>query len=732
MNLDRSTALIPQPSVVPRASSSSSPGLSNCALLAALTLQLATAAATAAPQGHLVIEEVIVTAAKREQSADEVPASLSVFTGRELPERGIADLVDIGKFVPNLNVTTFSAGHTSSANPFIRGIGTQDHLITTDPGVGVYVDGVYLGRQVGQHWNLSNIERVEVLRGPQGTLYGRNSIGGAINIVTRPPGSDPGVWVSARIGTRHRVDAHLYADADISDQVALTLNAGINRRGGTGEFLNLPDTGVEVGEMRELFGRLAVAWQPAEALRLTLAADANDGNNGLNPYSTLIDEVPGGRVHAAGYRNADIAADPYDNNTGQADQVRVTNEARGVALTADWALTERLNAKAIASARRSVYEAGLDDDGFFDDFMRFPERGEADQASVELQLNGTFGRVDFVAGAYRFDEDGENVQDPTVFLGFEGRFELAQELDSTAVFANLGLHLSDRWRLAGGIRTTGDEKRASTDVGTGLVTARRSWRETSWDFSAHYGFSEALAAYATVQSGYQSGQFPARPYCLFVDPGCFAAGDNITAVNFEVGVKGQPLGMLELSAAFFHTRYEDLPYQVSTTAGAGFSTVNLIVGQQTTGFEWESSLYLTGRFRLNLTFGILHVDVERRQGVRPVAPLTPKLTFSISPEYRWPLKNGGEVAARLDYSYRDRMWGEPSSDAGRLTRIGSRSLVNFHIGYAAPGNGWTAAVYGRNAADVRYDNARLNTGDYLLRILSNDASEFGVRIEKRL
>ncbi|MCY4566368.1 MAG: TonB-dependent receptor plug domain-containing protein, partial [Gammaproteobacteria bacterium] len=104
------------------------------------------ATAIAAPQGNLVIEEVIVTAAKREQSAYEVPASLSVFNGRELPERGIADLVDIGKFVPNLNVTTFSAGHTSSANPFIRGIGTQDHLITTDPGVGVYVDGVYLGR----------------------------------------------------------------------------------------------------------------------------------------------------------------------------------------------------------------------------------------------------------------------------------------------------------------------------------------------------------------------------------------------------------------------------------------------------------------------------------------------------------------------------------------------------------------------------------------------------------
>ena len=132
-----------------------------------------------------VFEEVVVTATKRSQSIYEVPLAISAFTGDALHKQGILDLTDIGKFVPNLNVTGFSAGHTSSTNPFIRGIGLQDHLITTDPGVGVYVDGVYLGRQVGQNWSLSNIERVEVLRGPQGTLYGRNSIGGAISTSSR-------------------------------------------------------------------------------------------------------------------------------------------------------------------------------------------------------------------------------------------------------------------------------------------------------------------------------------------------------------------------------------------------------------------------------------------------------------------------------------------------------------------------------------------------------------------
>ncbi|MXY56797.1 MAG: TonB-dependent receptor [Gammaproteobacteria bacterium] len=677
------------------------------------------------------IEEVVVTAAKREQGVYQVPASLSVFDGGQLAQRGIADLVDVGKFVPNLNVTTFSAGHTSSANPFIRGIGTQDHLITTDPGVGVYVDGVYLGRQVGQHWNLSNVERVEVLRGPQGTLYGRNSIGGAINIVTTVPGERPGMRASARVGSRERLDVSLHGDGNLGGELAATVSAGVNRRAGLGEFVNLPSAGAGVGETRELFGRAVLAWRPSSAFAVTVAADANDGENGLNPYTTHIDELPGGAVYAAGYRNSDVASDPYDNNTGQADQVRVTNEARGVSVTVDWAFTEGLGAKMIGSVRRSAYEAGLDDDGFRDDFLSFPENGEADQTSIELQLSGAVGAADVVAGVYSFTEEGANVQDPTVFLGSRGRFELSQELDSAAVFANASVDLGRRWRLAGGVRRSRDRKRASTDVGTGRVSAERTWRQTSWDLSAHRTVGDRMAAYAAVQSGYQSGQFPARPYCLFADPDCFAAGDNITAVNYEIGLKGQPTGRLELSAAVFHTRYEDLPYQVSTTAGPGFSTVNLIVEQRTTGVELEGTFHATERLRLSGTLGWLEVDVERQRGVRPVAPLTPELTFSISPEYRWPLAGGGEVAARADYSFRDAMWGEPSSDPGRLTRIGSRGLVNFHLGYTPPDGTWTVAVYGRNAGDERYDNARLNTGDYLLRILSNDAGEFGMRAERR-
>ncbi|MEO7975063.1 MAG: TonB-dependent receptor plug domain-containing protein, partial [Thermoanaerobaculia bacterium] len=378
--------------------------------------QPADAAAAVEDDTEEVFEEITVTAKKREESIYEVPVAITAFTGEELQRQGITDLIDIGKFVPNLNVTGFSAGHTSSANPFIRGIGLQDHLITTDPGVSVYVDGVYLGRQVGQNWNLANIERVEVLRGPQGTLYGRNSIGGAINIITRAPGSEELSRVNLEVGSRGRWGGNLYTNQKLNEQWAVSATGAYTRRDGLGQFVNLPNADVEVGELEEIASRVGIRWAPSDSFSLLINADANQGDGGLRPYTTLIDEVPNGGLYGAGYRNSDTARNRYDNNTGQIDQTRVTNDARGLALTADWTVSDHLAVRLLVSDRHSEYESGLDDDALFDNFLAFPETGFADQTSAELQLNGEYGKLDFVTGLYYFDEDGENDQRPTVFL----------------------------------------------------------------------------------------------------------------------------------------------------------------------------------------------------------------------------------------------------------------------------------------------------------------------------
>ena len=681
-----------------------------------------------------VIEEITVTAKKREESIYDVPVAISSFSADMIDRQGISNLIDIGKFVPNLNVTAFSAGHTSSANPFIRGIGLQDHLITTDPGVSVYVDGVYLGRQVGQNWNLTNIERVEVLRGPQGTLYGRNSIGGAINIITPEPGSDTGLGMDFKLGSRGRMNASIYGDLAVTDRLAFSATGSFKSRDGLGSFRNIRNAGVRVGELEDLAGRFDLLWRPHDRFSLRFTADGNDGDNGLRPYQTLIDELPNGSLYGAGYRNSDVATSPYHNNTGQRNQVRVTNMARGFSLTADYALNDRLHTRLIISDRESEYESGLDDDGFLDDYLSFPEVGKADQTSIELQFNGEFERWDFVSGLYWFEEEGSNNQDPVIFQGDPGSFLLAQEVQSFAVYGNFGYQITDGMRLSGGLRHTKDDKDAWVNINGFLrESASQDWNETSWEVAFSWDLGFGMTTYGTVQSGYQSGQFPARPYCLFGDydfddmvlnrPNCFVANDNVTAINYEVGIKGQPIPSLSISTDVFMTRYSDLPYQISTTEGSGFDTRNVIVDQDSTGIEFEGSWAVTRDFLIHGTLGLIDAEVDDPDAA---APLTPKITASLSPEYRLPTGNGGRVVFRADWSFRDDMYSEPSSDPRRLTKIDSRSILNLDIRYEPPSGNWMLAFYGYNVTDERYVNAKLNLTDYILQIWSNDASEFGV------
>ncbi|RZQ54381.1 TonB-dependent receptor [Pseudoalteromonas phenolica] len=695
------------------------------------------------------IEAITVTATKRSQVIYEVPIAMSAFSGDDLDAQGISDITDVGKFVPNLNITGFSAGHNSSANPFIRGIGLQDHLITTDPGVSVYVDGVYLGRQVGQNWNLANIERIEVLRGPQGTLYGRNSIGGAINIITKQPDQAAVTKVSAEVGTRGRLKGSIFTNQAVTEDLAFNFNMGFNRRGGLGEFINLPNAEYDVGENQEFHGRLSVKYNASEDLRFVFTADANDGEGGTRPFTTLIDELPNGRLAQSGLTNADVAADPYDNATSTIETATVSNKANGISLTAEYDINADLGTKFIFSKRSSEYKAGLDDDGTAVKLDHYPERGTADQTSVELQLTGYLGSVDFVTGVYWFNEEGSNRQSDTEAQFNVGptKLELDQETTSRAVFVNVGYDATDELRLSGGVRYTEDEKSASTNVfdPVGTIHSSREWDEVSYEVAANYTFENGLNWYGTVQTGYQSGQYPARPYFLigqffgaggFDNPeaaaivranNAFMASDNISAINYETGFKGQLTDDFSMSVAFFNTEYDDLPYQVNTSTETGFDTNNLIVEQTSRGVEFESTYYVTDNFTLHSSFGFMDVDVEEQNGVKPVAPLTPEWTASLSPSYTFELENNATVTSRFDVSFRDSMYGEPSSDPLRMTQVDSRTTINFDISYAPANANWDVSLYGRNIFDERYDDARLNTGDYLLVIKSNDASEFGVR-----
>lgn len=672
------------------------------------------------------IDEVIaVTARKREQSIYEVPSQVTVFSPEEIERQGVRNIIDIGKFVPNLNITTFSAGSPAAANPFIRGIGLQDHLIFTDPGVGIYLDGVYLGRQIGQNWNLANIERVEVMRGPQGTFLGRNSIGGAINIITRKP-DDTKQFADIAIegGVRDRLNANFYNNTPLNENLALSLNIALKMRGGIGEFKNISDPDRDVGEIKDLSGRLAALWFPVDGLSFLFAVDGNSGQYGLNPYTTRYQE----NLDNNGPGNSDVSPDPYNNNTGDEELASSDNSSHGFSLTTEWEVSDDIETKLILSQRRSDYQAGLDDDSALQQYYSFPEEGYANQQSAELQVNASLYPLDIVAGLYYFKEEGQNVQQEPIFQGFSGYLYTRQEVESKSLYTNIGWTLLEKLRLSAGLRFTEDRKEGRAKINDNFdESGDKTWKEWSWDFALSYKVNQSMTAYINVANGYQSGTFPARPYCFFNDPPCIplTAGDNITAINYETGIKGKFAGAVMLSASVFLTDYSNLPYQKSNTDSGGFSTDNVIIDQQSMGVEVESRIRFARYFSLQMNAGYIETDPNNSD---VVVPLTPSFTATVSPEFRFFTKNRGIITLRADYSYRGDMYGGPVSKFKSLSRIDSRQLINFDFGYTTADERWRFGIYGRNITDERYKNGVVVTENYILDIFSNDPSEFGLRL----
>lgn len=678
-------------------------------------------------------EQITVTAKKVEQSIYDVPVAVSAFSVKELEARHADNLMDVGNFVPNLNITSFGAGNTSAEMPFIRGIGVQDHLIVVDPGVGVYIDGVYLGRQIGQNLDLNNIERLEVLRGPQGTLFGRNSIGGAINIITKKPGEDETARFSVEGGSRTRVNGDFYLNSKLSDTFAVSASASVKHRDGLGEFVNVPNAKEGVGEIFNTAGRLAAAWTPSDRFSLILSADGTNDRDGLAPYHTFIIEAPGNLAYDGGLRNSGEAANPYNNNTGQANQVETTASSYGVSLTAEGVLTDQLKGRLITSYRSSKYTGGLDDDGQLVDFYTYPEHGYANQESVEAQLNGKFGVLDFVTGLFYFAENGANIQFPVTFAASpDGYFEQDQRAQSEAVYGNVGYEITPALRLSAGARYTRDKKHADADLGFAPVFGdEHTWSEPTWDVSATYKIQPLLTAYATISRGYQSGGYPARPYG---GADTFKPYNPVIATDYEVGIKGEPFPFLQEELTLFNTEYKDLTAQVSEVTNAGFSTITENAGKaRSYGLEWESRARLGHGFLFNTSVGYddaKYTQVKEGSSLKvdDTPALTPKWTISAGPAYSLALLGGGSVAVRADYSYRSSMEGQPNNDP--LAKISSRYLINFDITYTAATGGWTLGAYGKNVTDQRYVEGKLNVGDYVLNLLSNDASEFGLKFTK--
>ena len=691
------------------------------------------------------IEEVVVTARRRSEALTDVPTAITVLDERGIRVRGITELNQLEKFAPNVVQTNFGQGSTGHAAVFMRGIGLQDHIITTDPAVGIYIDGVYLGRNMGANMDLLNIERVEVARGPQGTLSGRNTLGGALNVVTRKPQGDGSGRIDVKAGSLGRLNGNFLADVGLGDAMALTVSGGVKSRDGVGEALDIANPDAAIGQIFQGFGRMALGWRPRERFQALFSADVSRSDQGVTPHAVEVFNPNNG----FGLRQADQPADPDDTYSLNNELMSTADETRGYALTMEWDVAERLRAKAIVSRRSMWFEGGLDNEKVAATLIEFPERGEADQNTLEIQLSGAAEWGDWVAGYYAFEEVGFN-HSPFVFRpggvgdgrpavipasDFDGLLRLEQRTESRAVFAHANVDLGPRWVFGLGARHTSDEKRAVGSLHYFPAPARRSgdWSETTGDVSLAFRVNESLNVFASYARGYQAGGYPPRP---FGGAATFVAFDPTFADSYELGLKGALGATLRINASLFHARYTDLVVQVNELIEQGFLTLNQNAAASTaTGVELEGLWQPTATFGVEFALGYLNTEIsavdDRVQGIangdKPA--LTPNYTASISPRYEWPLANGASITLRADWYRRGTMFGQPINTP--LNKMPPVTIANLDLAYENAGGDWSVSLYARNLGNEVYPLAKLDLDPTVLIINSNDRREFGLRFGRR-
>jgi iron complex outermembrane receptor protein len=451
-----------------------------------------------------VMEEVVVTARKREENLQRTPISIAAFTANELQQRQIQSTDQLADVTPNLTFDAYapSSGQNASSQIYIRGIGQSDFTAVTDPGVGLYVDGVYYARSFGGNMGFLDLERIEILRGPQGTLFGRNTIGGAIALHTKRPDEEFAGSVELEVGD----DDKVYLTGDINVPLAEGLYSKFSltsrKRDGYNDRVQLaerqlsgipaPTDGKDLGDDDAWAARASFVWEASDTLNFFLTGDYTDESENGSPTTSLgLNEQQTFPYHTNTFENGPAFGGncPFffppptlpqgqrgtDNNvmclndTWRRDEFETEGNAEvkseltmwGVSLEANWDVTDWMSIKSISAYRDIDAYSARDADGTPYRVFHTQDPFDQDQFSQELQFSGEIDKLKWMAGLYYFEEDAKNpnpVQfpEPTIGALISGG---EVDNDNYAVFSQVTYDLTEQWALTAGIRYTDETKR---------------------------------------------------------------------------------------------------------------------------------------------------------------------------------------------------------------------------------------------------------------------------------
>ncbi|QIB65082.1 TonB-dependent receptor [Kineobactrum salinum] len=691
-----------------------------------------------AAQPGATLEEVVVTARRRAESLQSTPVSVTAFTANELAARQISNISQIAEATPNLVFDSSApiSGSKSAASIFIRGIGQTDFALVTDPGVGLYLDGVYIARSVGGVLELADVEQVEVLRGPQGTLFGKNTIGGAINVISRKPGAELGGSVELKLGTDQRRDFKASVDLPLSDTLAVRLAyANLNQDG----YVENLGGGPDLGDTDAQLGSLIVDFHPTENFSMIFAADATyrreqamaqkildfnpeAGAPTFAPFNGVIAPFLGVQPYDARY----LVGGKFATSQGRNELARSDLDVYGVSLTLNYDF-EAFSLKSITAQRGFDSQFGRDSDNSPFVIVETFDDMEHDQFSQEFQFSGVAldERLDWLLGAYYFQEDGDNLNlVRTAVLDIQSGGAI--DSDSWALFAHSSYDLSDRLRLNVGARYTEETKRFTPDQqvlfneftqplfgGAGFTDGQRilPFQEYSQDFDdfsvtagLDYHWTDRLMTYISYSEGFKSGGFNQRVFPPREVPGSF---DPEQVQVYELGAKwSNSADTIRLESAIFYTDYDDIQVKIIDVVAPG--TGNAAAGE-VYGGELELGLLLTPALELQFGLGYLDTqytdfdnDFDPAQGIDEGDSFvnSPEWSLSGSLAYTASVGDLGELTLRGDWSYRDKVY----NDAANTEAIAQQALHLFNAGvtYTTAAETWQLALQVRNLSDRSY------------------------------
>ncbi len=660
------------------------------------------------------LEEVTVTAQRRDENLQRAPVSVIAVDAATAERRQIFDTKQIIFNVPNLTGNS-NPGQSSGTTFFVRGVGVTDNLATTDPAVGLYVDDVYFSGKGVNNFSLADIERVEVLRGPQGTLYGRNTDGGAIKIVTKKPGPDPELSMRASIGNEGRYEIKASGNLALSESLFLRATALTQQ----GEGLVYNETlGKDVNDLDYRGARLALRYAPSQSLTADFAYDySEDRTNGA--YGSDIAGV----------------IRPSRNDYFRAiSNLESTNLGRthGGHLTLGWTLASGLEVKSITGFRNTLQDLNIDLSDQIPSRYNLLQRQDNQQISEELQLSGKWSEsLRFVGGLYYFTEDTDVALTdriaPNVFVK-----SFTVDSDSRAAFGQLEYSIG-ALTLLGGLRYTRDDKSLSVaQVGTpgGLFTfdtatlrargaagqnisPERRFSEVSPKVGINWQLSDQLFGYVSYTSGYRSGGWTGR--ATRADQ--YVNFDPEEVESYELGAKATLLdGRLRWNSTLFRMDYTNL---FNTLNIAGVFTVQT-ADATIQGLESELTYRANAWLDLFLNFGLLDSKYTRTRPANLAANLqrAPEFQGKVGASIQYPLGNGtllvnGDVYHTAEYAVTpaNLAFSAPLLPAF-VSPTGPYTLVNASIGYRWPDGRVEVGLSCTNCLDEYYFETANYIGSY--------------------